>query len=174
MNGTMVAGEYRDDGTISIRLVLQEKPCFALKIGDKYALDSLAENVIMTAGVPETGVVNFIIRFDESGNEYIHNFGTMKWEPLAMEPSDDARELVFLIRQGMCWIDSPIMAGISDRLTDQEASARITARDERIRRECAEKAVSWYNEPDVSHEEKYDDDEYWNNALRAAIMGGKE
>ena len=43
-----------------------------------------------------------------------------------------------------------------------------------IRAEAADRAVAWYNEPDVSHEEKYDDDEYWNNALRAAIMGGKE
>lgn len=52
------------------------------------------------------------------------------------------------------------------------------AHDDAIRRECAERAVKWYNEPDnQNYLEKYDDDEYWDCQLRDAILGkegGKE
>ena len=48
----------------------------------------------------------------------------------------------------------------------------ILAHDDEIRRECADRAVKWYNEPDnQNYMERYDDDEYWNNALTAAIIG---
>jgi len=39
---------------------------------------------------------------------------------------------------------------------------RYSAHDDAIRRECADKAVEWFNEPDL---------EYWNNQLRYAITG---
>ena len=130
------------------------------------ALDSLAENVIMTAGVPETGVVHFIIRFDESGNEYIHNFGTMKWEPLAVEPSEptcrypfydvDNQTLQWTDTQGNVWERKFINGVWKDAwIVEEEASdldgkvftrpdpeligQAITARDERIIREYDEK-----------------------------------
>lgn len=40
--------------------------------------------------------------------------------------------------------------------------------------QAAERAVKWTNKPnDLAFEHEYDDD-YWNDALRAAILGGEE
>jgi hypothetical protein len=87
-----------DEAIQTIREVLMARAQDVLRDEALAALDSLAENVIMTAGVPETGVVHFIIRFDESGNEYIHNFGTMKWEPLAANSKSLDPEIQTLVQ----------------------------------------------------------------------------
>jgi len=145
MNGTMVAGEYRDDGTISIRLVLQEKPCFALKIGDKYALDSLAVEECLTCA-------------KQCPNDC----------PMD-KPSEDALELVRAIRKEHHAIDeSGNWHDVYD-LYDIAATALITTRDERIRRESADKALAWLDDESGKDYPAMDD-----ISLRNAIMGGKE
>jgi hypothetical protein len=60
----------------------------------------------------------------------------------------------------------------ADILAHGVPSATLGAYADEIRQECADRAVKWYNEPDnQNYLEKYDDDEYWNNALTAAIIG---
>ena len=46
----------------------------------------------------------------------------------------------------------------------------LAKHDDAIRRECAERAVAWYNSPRDALYEHEDDDEYWNESLRAAIL----
>jgi len=156
MNGTMVAGEYRDDGTISIRLVLQEKPCFALKIGDKYALYSLAvEPSEPTCRYPFYDVDNQTLQWtDTQGNVWERKFINGVWK--------DA----WIVEEEVSDLDGKVFTRPDPELIGQA----ITARDERIRREESERLISKLydvrGEPDklnviIMHE-------------RAAIMGGKE
>jgi hypothetical protein len=82
-------------------------------------------------------------------------------DSLAVEPSEEAKDLVWKII--LLW-DNAIEPEEYDKAKDK-AAAIITARDERIRRECADRA----------DEIMYGDMYNWELAkMRAAIMGGKE
>jgi hypothetical protein len=161
----MVAGEYRDDGTISIRLVLKEKPCFELKIGDEYALaalDSLEETTKQSTGrldlhnaFSSGWCAGYDAKhvepdwIDEEFVEWLKHF-----KPQSEEPSEDAREFYFRLLS---------IAPDGDKSVDL-----ITADRERIKRECADKADK------ALASEGYED--YENSIrefVRAAIMGGE-
>lgn len=75
---------------------------------------------------------------------------------------DDVKDLVWKII--LLW-DNAIEPEEYDKAKDK-AAALITARDEWIRRECADIAVKW-----LEHIAVCDD---WPEQLRAIIMGGKE
>ena len=49
-------------------------------------------------------------------------------------------------------------------------AALSTIDPDAIRRDCADRAVAWYNAPRDPLYEYEDDDEYWNESLRAAIL----
>jgi len=94
---------------------------------------------------------------------------TIEADAKPQEPSEDARKfLELLLRTADNWVINPE----SLEESHAKAAALITAHDDAIRRECAERAVKWYNEPDnQNYMEKFNDDEYWDNELRAAILG---
>jgi hypothetical protein len=85
-------------------------------------------------------------------------------ESLAVEPREDAREFAQIMANHFNDSDNPYK-----KEWVAKAAALITARDERIRRECADRAV-WYCEPFFPWGTKGS----YANGLWASIMGGKE
>jgi hypothetical protein len=87
------------------------------------------------------------------------------------EPSDDVIKMIWASRE-----DSPVFNGeyIEHRWRwNEEEIARVSfkAHDDAIRRECANRAVAWFNTADPAFYEHEDDDAYWDEKLRAAITG---
>jgi len=94
------------------------------------------------------------------------NFWELAGKP-AVEPSEEARELVHKIRIGFAEMNyCPVLV-----LSDTDAADLITARDDRIRRECADKIIEYIQgsfDPVIGSQ-------VWSEkGIRAAIMGGKE
>jgi RNA processing factor Prp31 len=88
------------------------------------------------------------------------NFWELAGKQAAVELIEEAREFALELYR---------LEGKDDCVAT--AASRITDRDERIRRECADRAVAWYNSSFDEYEEHVTDDEWWDKGLRSAIMG---
>ena len=89
---------------------------------------------------------------------------------MAAEPSEDAREFATTyIRKNSYYTSEYSYQVLKDEDGDELAEA-IIDRDERIIRECADKAEAWYRSGQMIPAKK---ETYDIKQLRAAIMGGK-
>ncbi len=92
-------------------------------------------------------------------------------DSLAVEPSEDAWEFAYKYVNENSHPSIEYSYQILDDADGDELFTLITDRDERIRRECADRAVAWYNSSFDEYEEHVTDDEWWDKGLRSAIMG---
>jgi hypothetical protein len=102
--------------------------------------------------------------YDDSFKRY--QLAIAALDSLAVTPSEDAEALAALLWRS-AW-------RASQKPWESEAAALITARDEAIRRECADRAVA-YAISEHWKDDEYDRDNYDIDLgyLRAAIMGDK-